>query len=62
MPTDIEMRCSFCGKARNQVNKLIQGAGGIFICDECVSACNDILDEAEGKAQEEKPVEDKLLK
>ncbi len=57
MPTDIEMRCSFCGKARNQVNKLIQGAGGIFICDECVSACNDILDEAEGKAQEEKPVE-----
>lgn len=47
MPTDSEMRCSFCGKARNQVNKLIQGAGGIYICDECVAACTDILAEAE---------------
>ncbi len=47
MPTNDEMRCSFCGKARNQVNKLIQGAGGIYICDECVNACTDILAEAE---------------
>lgn len=47
MPMDSEMRCSFCGKARNQVNKLIQGAGGIYICDECVAACADILAEAE---------------
>ena len=57
MPADKEMRCSFCGKARNQVNKLIQGSGGIFICDECVNACNDILDEAEEKVQEEKAPE-----
>ena len=47
MPTNEEMRCSFCGKPRNQVNKLIQGSGGIYICDECVNACTDILAEAE---------------
>ena len=47
MPTNDEMRCSFCGKPRNQVNKLIQGSGGIYICDECVNACTDILAEAE---------------
>ena len=47
MPTNDEMRCSFCGKSRNQVNKLIQGSGGIYICDECVNACTDILSEAE---------------
>lgn len=47
MPTNDEMRCSFCGKARNQVSKLIQGSGGIYICDECVKACTDILEEAE---------------
>ncbi len=47
MPRHDEMRCSFCGKSRNQVNKLIQGAGGIYICDECVRACNDIITEAE---------------
>lgn len=47
MPTNDEMRCSFCGKARNQVSKLIQGSGGIYICDECVHACTDILAEAE---------------
>ncbi|MBO7673864.1 MAG: ATP-dependent Clp protease ATP-binding subunit ClpX, partial [Atopobiaceae bacterium] len=47
------MRCSFCGKTRNQVSKLIQGTGGIFICDECVNACSDILAEAEQDALEE---------
>ncbi len=52
MPTNDEMRCSFCGKARNQVNKLIQGSGGIYICDECVKACTDILAEAEDVAYE----------
>ncbi len=46
MPIRDEMRCSFCGKSRNQVNKLIQGSGGIYICDECVHACADIIDEA----------------
>ncbi len=39
----LEVRCSFCGKTRSQVRKLIQGPSGVFICDECVSACQDII-------------------
>ena len=35
----VEMRCSFCGKTRSQVSKLIAGPGGVYICDECVHAC-----------------------
>ncbi len=35
-------RCSFCGKSENEVNKLLSGPG-VFICDECVSMCNNIL-------------------
>ena len=53
MPNQDEMRCSFCGKRRNQVEKLIQGSGGIYICVECVSACVDILNEADMADQDE---------
>ena len=42
-----EMRCSFCGKTRSQVSKLIAGPAGVFICDECVHACADMIDDAE---------------
>jgi len=45
-----EMCCSFCGKTRSQVSKLIQGPGGVYICDECVHACADMIGEAEGDA------------
>jgi ATP-dependent Clp protease ATP-binding subunit ClpX len=38
-----EMRCSFCGKSRDQVRKLIQGPGGVYICDECVGECSSII-------------------
>ncbi|MGN0379741.1 MAG: ATP-dependent Clp protease ATP-binding subunit ClpX [Butyrivibrio sp.] len=38
-------RCSFCGKSQQQVKKLIAGPGnGVFICDECIDICNEILD------------------
>lgn len=37
------MRCSFCGKTQGQVDKLIAGPG-VFICDECVELCQDIID------------------
>lgn len=47
MGMDLEMHCSFCGKSRSQVRKLIQGPGGVFICDECVAACSDIISEAD---------------
>lgn len=36
-------RCSFCGKSESMVNKLIAGPG-VFICDECIGLCNDLLD------------------
>jgi len=41
---DSYLRCSFCGKSSEQVRKLIAGPG-VYICDECVELCNDILDE-----------------
>lgn len=44
------LQCSFCGKSQDQVHKLIAGPG-IYICDECISLCNDILHE-EGFGQE----------
>ena len=37
--------CSFCGKARDSVRRLIAGPGRIFICDECVRLCNEIIAE-----------------
>ena len=40
-----EIRCSFCGKSRDEVNKLIAGQG-VFICDECVKICVEILAES----------------
>ena len=39
-----ELRCSFCGKPQSQVRKLING-NGLYICDECVQLCNEILRE-----------------
>ena len=44
-----EMRCSFCGKTRSQVRKLIQGPGGVFICDECVATCQDIIADSDAE-------------
>jgi ATP-dependent Clp protease ATP-binding subunit ClpX len=35
--------CSFCFKSQHDVKKLISGPGGIFICDECVGLCNEII-------------------
>ena len=40
-----EVRCNFCNKTQDQVRKLIAGPGGIFICDECVDLCAEIIDE-----------------
>ena len=40
-----EIRCSFCGKSRDEVNKLIAGQG-VYICDECVKICDEILAES----------------
>lgn len=38
------LKCSFCGKSQKQVKKLIAGPG-VYICDECIDLCNEIIDE-----------------
>ena len=39
--------CSFCGKTREQVRRLIAGPNGVHICDECVALCNRVLADEE---------------
>ena len=40
-----KVRCSFCNKSEDQVRKLIAGPNGVFICDECVEICGEIIEE-----------------
>ncbi len=42
--TGEQLLCSFCGKSQRQVKKLIAGPG-VYICDECIDLCNEIIDE-----------------
>ena len=63
MAKDSRLKCSFCGKTQDQVKKLIAGPD-VYICDECVELCNEILDEEffeakekEPKKEEKKPIE-----
>lgn len=52
------LKCSFCGKSQKQVKKLIAGPG-VYICDECIELCNEIIesevDDSQGSALEELP-------
>ena len=59
------VRCAFCGKTREQVRRLVQGVQGVFICDECIETCAEMLrasDEADAnehglvETMEEQPV------
>lgn len=43
--SDDQIRCSFCNKTQGQVRKLIAGPNGVYICDECVDICADIIEE-----------------
>lgn len=56
------VRCSFCGKSQGQVRKMIAGPEGIFICDECVDLCNEIIEEELGYEDEGSLEEINLLK
>ncbi|MGZ6982850.1 MAG: ClpX C4-type zinc finger protein, partial [Ilumatobacteraceae bacterium] len=38
------LQCSFCGKSQKQVKRLIAGPG-VYICDECIDLCNEIIEE-----------------
>jgi ATP-dependent Clp protease ATP-binding subunit ClpX len=40
-----QYHCSFCGKSQDQVRRLIAGPGAVYICDECVDLCREIIDE-----------------
>ena len=42
-----QYRCSFCGKSQEDVRRLIAGPGAVYICDECIELCREILDEEE---------------
>ena len=46
---DNRLRCSFCGKTQREVRKLIAGPS-VYICDECVNLCKEIIDEEDGAA------------
>ena len=45
----VEFHCSFCGKVNSQVKKLIAGPNGVFICDECVEVCENVIKEDDKK-------------
>ena len=49
--------CSFCGKSQHEVKKLIAGPS-VFICDECIDLCNDIIRDDTGAAETAKPTSD----
>ena len=55
---DQELHCSFCGKPRSAVEKLIRSPNGVYICDECVEACGQIIAESEA---EEGYLEDEVV-
>ena len=44
IPKDSLLRCSFCGKTQDEVKKIIAGPS-VYICDECIELCNDIMEE-----------------
>lgn len=46
-----QLKCSFCGKTQDQVRKLVAGPG-VYICDECIELCNEIVEEELGDEEE----------
>ena len=51
--------CSFCGKSQHEVRKLIAGPS-VFICDECIELCNDIIREEGGSGEAARADRNKL--
>ncbi len=50
-----DIRCSFCGKTQDQVKKLIAGPEGVFICDECIEVCMEIVEDELFDREESEP-------
>ncbi len=57
--TKVPYRCSFCGKSQEQVRKLIAGQG-VYICDECITLCQEIIEEEMAETPRTKPHASKL--
>lgn len=51
------LRCSFCGKQEREVYRMIQGPGGVRICNECVSLCRDILQDGYDMMRDDAPAD-----
>ena len=58
--SDSRLKCSFCGKSQDQVKKLIAGPE-VYICDECVELCNEILEEEFFENKEEQAISEENL-
>ncbi len=56
-PPDESHRCSFCGREQEQVNHLIAGPGSVYICDECVDLCREILRDEQDDTPKKKKTE-----
>ncbi len=50
-----QYHCSFCGKSREQVRRLIAGPGSVYICDECIELCREIIEEESGEGAAKSP-------
>ncbi|MFQ6014834.1 MAG: ATP-dependent Clp protease ATP-binding subunit ClpX [Anaerolineae bacterium] len=57
----LSQKCSFCHREQEEVNRLIAGPGSVFICDECVDLCKEILEEDEFPARAEPIAKARLM-
>ncbi len=57
----VQYHCSFCGKNQDQVKRLIAGPGAVYICDECVDLCREIIDEEVSVSPRPKASSQRLL-
>jgi hypothetical protein len=57
-PKSKTLYCSFCFKSQHEVKRLISGPFNIFICDECVGLCNEIIDDRKPKSTKTGSVDD----
>ncbi|MBX6341721.1 MAG: ATP-dependent Clp protease ATP-binding subunit ClpX, partial [Thermomicrobiaceae bacterium] len=56
----VHYRCSFCGKGQDEVRRLIAGPGAVYICDECVQLCREIIEEEEAPQRRPEPTLGKI--
>lgn len=57
-----KIRCSFCNKTQDQVRKMIAGQDGVYICDECIDLCSEIMEEEYEEMEQEEKLSINLLK